>query len=223
MAEEPTLEDYILRLADENPDVRRNAAWWLGRQRDIRIVEPLIAAATDPDQDVRLRVMESLGNIRGEDVLEPLLRALAGDSAAEVRAAAAQALGRVGDVRAVETLIAALADEAPEVRTGAAASLGDLTDNRAAAPLAQVLVKDNDPDVRYFCSKSLTNIGGAKTVDALLAVLPQADSGPLLYILEILGQLFDKRAIEPLRPYAAAEDEAIRETAKWALHNLGDA
>lgn len=221
MAEEPTIEDYLLRLQDENADVRRNAAWWLGRQRDITVVGPLIDAAQDEHPDVRLRVMESLGNFRDARVIAPLLAALAGDTSAEARAAAAQSLGRVGDASAVETLIAALDDAAPEVRTGAAQSLGQLADNRASEPLARALVADPDSDVRYFCAQSLANIGGPVTVDALLAVMPQAGDGPLLYILETLGQLFDQRAVEPLRPYAEHEDEGIRETARWALRNLG--
>src|SRR3990172_4793354 len=61
---EPTLEDFIERLRDPNPDVRLFAAWTLGRHRDPRMIEPLIEALADEDATVRVRVAESLGNMR---------------------------------------------------------------------------------------------------------------------------------------------------------------
>jgi len=51
-----------------------------------------------------------------------------------VRYTAAEALGKIGDVRAVEALIAALQDRNWVVRRVAAASLGKIRDAQAESP-----------------------------------------------------------------------------------------
>ena len=51
------------------------------------------------------------------------------------RRAAAEALGQLGDKRAVEPLIAALQDDVENVRQAAAEALGQLGDERAVEPL----------------------------------------------------------------------------------------
>jgi HEAT repeat protein len=220
---EPTYEDYLIFLTDPDPDVRRNAAWWLGRQRDFRAIEPLIDALGDPDGDVRLRVAESLGNLRDEQTVEPLVTALEDDSGL-VRAKAALALGNQGDGRAVPGLIGRLGDDEAAVRSAAAEALGLLPDSRAIEPLVDVVVGDANPDVRHYASRSLDRIGGSRTVDALLAALEQRDpdASARMYIAEVLAGLYDKRAVDPLRTLAESdEDEGVRATAEWALKQLG--
>lgn len=222
MADEPTLEVYIGWLKDADPDVRRNAAWTLGRQRDPRLVEPLINALHDDVADVRVRVVESLGNFKDERVVTALLDTLQSDADAEVRAYAAQSLARLPDAQAVEPLIAALDDDESLVRAAVAGALGAIHDPRAVGPLVSLLSGDADHDVRYYAAKSLSAIGGAVTVDALLAALKTAtDTDVILRIVELLGQLVDSRAIEPLKALRDHHDEDIRETAQWALKQLG--
>lgn len=221
MTTEPTIDDYLLWLNDDSPEIRRNAAWWLGRQRDFRIVEPLAQAADDPDANVRLRVAESLGSFKDERVVAPLARLLQHDSDTEVRAAAATSLGSALDVRGVEPLLAALKDSQAPVRAAAAAALGMLHDSRAVPALVDALLHDLENDVLFQAAKSLAELGGTQTVDLLLAALDAAEPGVKMYIIETLGLLHDKRAIEPLKAYLDAPDIGLRETAKWALSKLG--
>ena len=51
-------------LKDSDADVRRQAAWALGRIRSEQSIDPLIAALRDTDQDVRKQVIWALGRIR---------------------------------------------------------------------------------------------------------------------------------------------------------------
>ncbi len=60
---------------------------------------------------------------------------------------ASDALGKIGDKRAVEPLITALDDEDELVREGAAKALGMLGDKRAVEPLITAL-GDEDVSVR---------------------------------------------------------------------------
>ncbi len=62
-----------------------------------------------------------------------------------MRRAAAQALGTLGAVRALEPLLAALEDESPDVRREAAKALGHIGDPRAVERLVALAEDESDP------------------------------------------------------------------------------
>ena len=97
---------------------------------------------------------------------EPLVRVL--DNAnANIRYAAAAALGALGVQTAVEPLIQVLRDDADNVvRTEAARVLGMLGDSRAVEPLIDVLADAHD-DVREAASDALTALLGQRARQAL--------------------------------------------------------
>ena len=82
----------------------------------------------------------------GARSVDPLMAAL-NDSRGNVRAYAAEGLGRIRDARAIQPLINALADKNWFVREKSALALGELKDKRAVDPLIvtleQGLVKEN--------------------------------------------------------------------------------
>ena len=88
------------------------------------------------------------------------------------RASAIEALGRIGDSRAVEPLIAALKDEDVNVRWPAARALGEIKDTRAIKPLIAAL-KDAEWIVREAAAEALIKIG-APAVEPLIAALTEA-------------------------------------------------
>ena len=63
-------------------------------------------------------------------------------------------LGKIGDRRAVEPLIAAMKDRDKGVKKGAAVALGDIGDGRAVEPLIQAL-KDEDESIQRAVRESL--------------------------------------------------------------------
>ncbi|NVO65897.1 HEAT repeat domain-containing protein [Methanofollis tationis] len=71
----------------------------------------------------------------------------------EYRWGAADALGRIGDERAVEPLIAAMKDPDPRVRKKAAWALGQIGDIRGQRPLLEA-IRDEDDDVREIASEA---------------------------------------------------------------------
>ncbi len=218
---ELTLEDYFSLLANGDVDERRNAAWYLGRQRDSRIIDPLIKAIHDPDDDVRLRVVEALGNLRDDRAVMPLVSALAEENP-KIRAQVVASLGRQGDFRAFQAVLDLLQDGDAGVRTAAAEGLGKFPDNRAIMPLISTMLDDEDDDTRYFASKSVLAIGGAPVVDGLLLVLQtQPPAGSIITVLEILAELKDRRAIPQIESLQNHDDEGVSATAKWALQQLG--
>lgn len=74
-----------------------------------------------------------------------------------LRWGAAEALGRMGDTRAVGPLIQALSDEDWRVRMKAAWSLGQLGDRSAISPLRQVQ-RDPMEGVREMAKEALEEI-----------------------------------------------------------------
>lgn len=113
----PTL---LEALQDKNPDVRSHAAWNLGQLRDQRAISSLTNALLDPE--VRGWAISALSKI-GSDPLPGLLQ-LFYRSEADTRRAIADALGDLGDHRAIPYLQAAATDdESPDVRQAAADAL----------------------------------------------------------------------------------------------------
>jgi len=71
----------------------------------------------------------------------------------EYRWGAADALGRIGDERVVEPLIAAMKDPDPRVRKKAAWALGQIGDIRGQRPLLEAIRDEND-DVREIAGEA---------------------------------------------------------------------
>jgi HEAT repeat protein len=222
---EPILDDYIAHLTHPDADVRRNAAWTLGRSRDLRVIAPLIAALHDADASVRVRVAEALGNLRDDTILQPVLAALATETDEDTRAKLVTALSRQGDMRVLETLRQALNDPSGVVRSAAAEGLGELPDQSSIAPLIDTMLKDDDSNTRFSAYKALGRIGGWGTIDALGAALNSSDGADLypeqrIQIAEIFGMLRDPHAEPFLQALLNDADEGVVETAKWALKQL---
>ena len=95
-------------------------------QIDERVVEAFITALGDPEPSVRQQAARALARVRDERALDMLATALTTDDDAEVREAAAWALGQARGraQRAATALASALDDEDADVRQQAAWALG---------------------------------------------------------------------------------------------------
>jgi HEAT repeat protein len=150
------IEPLIPVLQDKDKDVHFAAAWALGTLRDPRAVGSLIASLHDWRGEIRARASGALVEV-GEPAVEPLLIALM-DKDLSVRMAAAEVLGRIGDLRAVEPLIAVLNDNRyDDVCKVAMAALGKIGDSRALEPLLAAL-KSNSLSVRQAAASALVKI-----------------------------------------------------------------
>jgi HEAT repeat protein len=162
--------------------------WWANRDRYIEIARRArreeIAKASSAGG---LGAMAGVGvtpapETRGEDrrsfhereVLPAVAKALA-DGEAEVRSAAAVALGKMGFPRSLLDLQRALQDPHPDVRDGALLALGMLKDDLVLETLRGVL---HDPTVRErtrgFAAIAIGFVGGDESARALLRFLSPA-------------------------------------------------
>lgn len=87
-------------------DKRRNAVWALTRLDGAAARAAVRSALSDADESVRLAALHSISLWRDRDAVEPLLKVLE-TGTPPLQRAAAEALGRLGDPRAVPPLLAA--------------------------------------------------------------------------------------------------------------------
>lgn len=232
--------------------VRKAAAVALEQIGDERAVKPLIDAlrwAGDGTGDVRAAAIEALAQL-GSCAVEPLITVLGhhhsprreatnalvrlGSYAVEPLVAtlksggflerehAAEALGQIGDKRAVEPLITAFRKivQDQRVREAAAKALGEFGSS-VVEPLIAAL-KDENRVVRKLAAEVLGHIGDERAVEPLIAALKPGQyhisSG---HAVTALGQIGNKRAIEPLLTHLMGKNDFIREHAAKALDQLG--
>ena len=131
---EPAVPRLISALTDEDGYVRDVAAIALGKIGDARAVEPLISAMRhkdnrsyddDEDREARMSAATALGKIADPKSLMPLIETLQGTLVNDDNVSwyIMEALGRLGDKRAIPVLENALEHWDPDVRQEATKAL----------------------------------------------------------------------------------------------------
>jgi HEAT repeat protein len=153
---------------------------------------------------------------------DPVKQALAGlrRGTAAQRRAAAEELGKMKDVRAVEPLILALQDPDDSVADAAAGALGRIADPRAIRPLAAALKK---PATRWSAADALVGLG-VPALDTVIAALNNPDVEVSKALLPHLKQhnVKDPRLVEPLVRQLRSNDWFVRHSAAESLGRIGD-
>ena len=101
--------------------------------------------------------------------IEGLKRVLATGKTRAIKIEAAEALGKIGDDRAVLSLLSVLAHDDNDVRTFAAIALGRIGDPRAVEPLIATL-SDHHHEVRSSAALALGKLADQRAVHPLLAL-----------------------------------------------------
>ncbi|HYV32801.1 MAG TPA: HEAT repeat domain-containing protein, partial [Candidatus Binatia bacterium] len=125
-------------------------------------------------------------------------------------------LGRLGDVKAVDLLIESLAREDGVARS-AARELGKLRNDHAIQPLVALL---GNPTVSQAATEALLGFG-SNAVGPLLEVLKTGAAQARQAVALALGEIRDKRAVDPLVLVMQTDDSyAVRAAAATALGQL---
>lgn len=178
--QDPSLARRFLDLLQTDPDlgVRAEAARALGRfvlaleedegggQDRLPLEETLLSAASADDEQLRLQAVESLGFSSRAEV--PAVIQAAYDSAGDpARRSALVAMGRSGDRRWRDIVMAELRSPDPRSRREAAHAAGELA-LRLSVPELIELLEDVSLEVQSQAVWSLGQIGGKPAERALL-------------------------------------------------------
>ncbi len=175
----------------------------------------------DPSQEVRDAAGDALENWD----IDMLIRILREHEDPTTRAAAAHALGTLGDNKATAPLSVALtSDEAAEVRAASARALGRLRDPDGLEPLAGALSSDDVAEVRAEAARALGMLALTEVVPHLLnALTGDEDAEVRLGAAEALLLLTPRDAVEPLLVALGADPDAgVRSVAAEALGAIED-
>lgn len=144
-------------LQDKEPRVRRGAAIALEELGESRAVDGLIVALQDTDWHVCLCSVQALSKIGDTRAVDPLIKAFKHCEESLVREEIADALGTLGDIRALQFLIDATRDPARFVRKHVATALGKIGDRRAIEFL-KPLLSDHEIYVREAATWAIKKI-----------------------------------------------------------------
>lgn len=149
-------------------------------------VSLLIEGLYGPDKAERAKCMEELVRC-GKTAVIPLINILDDDSWV-VRYRAAEALGLIGDERALTALTGSLQDEKDHVRYMAAKGLGMFKEKESLFSLIPLL-KDENEYVRRISATSLGSIGKSKSAKSAIAAAIICEKDPA--VLEAMNLAFE--------------------------------
>ena len=142
----------LLRALKANdPEVVMFAANVLGRTRDPAAIPHLVSLLEHTDPNVAQAAIDSLAQLRATVAINSLVKIL--DRDPWLRFAAVNALGEIGDSKAVEPLASLLSDET--IRLGVIEALGKIGSAEALGHLARMLHESQDSATFGACLKAI--------------------------------------------------------------------
>jgi HEAT repeat protein len=243
---EDLVSHLIAMLTDEDARNRRTGAVTLGWLGEGRATRPLLALLGDaavrefashalvsigfrdraaweeglahPDDAVRLGSVRCLAWIappEGTALVAPLIH----DPAAEVRAEAAAAIGRLGDDDAPMLLFELLGDESELIQESAMEALSRMNPERVRPLLVQALAGD-EVQAQVRAAQTLGLLRDPAAVGALVAAAGHAREAVRAAALQALGEMPGLNVLEVLRRGLEDDSSLVRQQAVLALGRL---
>lgn len=197
----------------------------LGEIGSSTAVPKLIGWLSSNNDEVVCEAIEALGKIGDKRAVQPLVDLLERflqnnlHFHADVPKALFQALRRLANEKATSVFVSALRSKQPRIRHFAVLSLGSLKNFDAVELLIQVLLNDDDMDVKGGAIGTLGDIGDGRAIEPVLKFLD--DEYLVLVSIETLGKIGDKRAVKALRAcYGKHRDLRVQPALDKALHQI---
>ncbi|WKN30922.1 HEAT repeat domain-containing protein [Porifericola rhodea] len=220
-------QPIITLLLDNDPEIRAQAAKWLGDIRHLPAAQSLLPLLNDEYPRARFFAAEALGRIAYTDAIQPLIQLLESNNNedAYIRHAASLALARIGNVDAVAQLYS---HPSNAVRLGAVLAL-----RRMGDPAITNFLNDQD---EYILTEAARAINDDFSIEAALPALgnllrqQRFNSEPLLRrAINANLRLGTEEAMQNLIDYAQSEAapsemraEAIAALSTWAKPSVLD-
>lgn len=236
--------DELLTVLWESDSVavRTRAAELLGEladETDGELVRGVVEVVVDDDDEaVRAAAIDALDEM-GQTAVERLLAELTGadlDSGAdwvrvkrfaralsadqpELRMAAANVLGRLGDRDATPALVKRLDDPDPRVRLRAATACGSIGDPRSVDALVELL-SDDRREVKRAAADALAAIGTDRSLNVLRRLLDDDSETIRWVVVSALGEASSARPVTDLATALGDESANVRRAAVFSIIGL---
>lgn len=194
----PAVPRLIEALKNKDAFVREAAANALGTIGDRRAAEPLIRAmqyrdeqiyAEDEDYEARATAALALGKIGGPQVFEALTQAITDDDW-QLSWYAIDALGMLGDQRAIPVLLDALEHKDPE--RGKVARTELVKFGEVVVPALIDVLKDSSKKQPRLAIEALGRIGDARALELLSELSVDQDERIRYFAARSLKELMEK-------------------------------
>lgn len=220
-------DPLIPLLQDQDPEIRAQAAKWLGDIKNAKAGEALLPLLSDPEIRVRFFASEAVGRIGYEPAITGLIKVLEenNDQDAYLRHAASLALARINQVEPIK----ALSDHpSAAVRLGAVLAL-----RRMADPAIIAFLGDGDEYIVTEASRAINDdfsIEGALPALGDLLVVTSFENEPLIRrAINANLRVGTPEALDNLKTYIAKPNvnptlkaEAIATMGSWAKPSVLD-
>jgi len=194
------IEPLSAALEDKDSNIRIMAIKFLTDIKDANVLTPLmITAIKNKDVTVAEIAVVALGNIRTPRAIEALI-AVINDLSSNyaARRSAADTLGKMGEVKAIEPLLIAMKDKEE-----------------------YVVVKDAIVEALSKIARSVEEPLRTKLVNDLIANLIDKDTSTKIRMVKILGMIGDKKAREPLIKLSESDpDSNVRVAVQESLEKI---
>ena len=170
------LESMVRYNFAGDEDSRVSVAERLGEARSPLNVNELIEALSDPSFNVRYEAVISMARTRNDRRFVHALAGVVHGGEPELAAAAAWALGRMGNRAAIPALRRGLQAETPLLRARCARALGMLEDADSIPAIMQLFRLERNSGIRMAYASALGVLRARETVPELLDFLRSLDA-----------------------------------------------
>jgi HEAT repeat protein len=216
--------DSLARLSLEGEVilVRRAAVKALKNCDDGSAMKRVKSGLTPRDDEGRRRAMEALAVIGTEDALRLIILHF-GDRDEDVKAAAARAVGQIGNPAGIGALLKLRRQRDPLVRTHAILALARFDHEDVHPVLVQEVVKAHDEYIVRRIVPAVARFESEGIVDAIEAKWAKLKGLQKARVCRMLGAIASDRCVNLLMPALTHRDVIVRADAARALGVAGQA
>ena len=225
---EPAAEGYWPRAPDPafSPEqARESAALALGEMIGKAAIPDLIQMLDDSAFNVRSGAATALGRLEAVEAIDKLIVLLTDPIEFSVQAAAAEALGNIGEGGTENLLEAALHHEFHEVRVESVRALEKIGTAKAREVLLKIsptILANDQKKVRISTIQALGKLRLSKALPSLIILLDHPDPTIKIAIINALRTIGDPRAVPAILEALKDYDQAVRSWAAGTLGKFGD-
>ncbi len=210
----------------------------------------LVSRLQNGDPNEREIAANVLGQLGEKSASHDLLKVLRSDTDTRVKAAVAEAIGLLGEARAVKSLLSFLDTPDIHLRNSVVRAIIRIADESHAGDVAhhlkhpekrvrvlaahilgqlrganagkalQKALQDDAYEVREAAVKALGEVGGAQSLAALLKAAAKPQEYPLVWVLDSLGKIREPSALPVLVDAVKHANAEVREAAANALGKI---